>query len=185
MNMTNEKAIDLLRRMQEPEPYEPQITEEAFEALELAIRVLGTDKYVGTADTISRQAALNEILGQPPELHYPSWYADQIRKLPPFRPEPNEETISKQDAIEELTEYGNGRTLYISVKEAVRRIKIIPPIKPRKGSWIWTGSGSLFDHYECSLCGGLPKWECMGNNRWKIAFTDFCPNCGAKMEATE
>ena len=48
MKMTNEKAIDLLRRMQEPEAYEPQITEEAFEALELAIRALGTDTNVGT-----------------------------------------------------------------------------------------------------------------------------------------
>ena len=44
--MTNEKAIDLLRRMQEPEAYEPQITEEAFEALELAIRALGADTNV-------------------------------------------------------------------------------------------------------------------------------------------
>ena len=35
--MTNEKAIKLLMRMQEPEPYEPQITEEAFMALQLAI----------------------------------------------------------------------------------------------------------------------------------------------------
>ena len=67
--MTNEKAIDLLRRMQEPEAYEPQITEEAFEALELAIRVLGTDKNVGTTDVpdinigelISRQAAINAL----------------------------------------------------------------------------------------------------------------------------
>lgn len=48
--MTNEKAIDLLRRMQEPEAYEPQITEEAFEALELAIRALGTDTNVGAKD---------------------------------------------------------------------------------------------------------------------------------------
>ena len=58
MSMTNEKAIDLLRRMQEPEAYEPQITEEAFEALELAIRALGTDTNVGTTDVISRRAAI-------------------------------------------------------------------------------------------------------------------------------
>lgn len=97
----------------------------------------------------------------------------------------NEETISKQDAIEELTEYGNGRTLYISVKEAVRRIKLIPPIKPRRGSWIRTGSGSLYDLYKCSECGKPPKWECLGDNRWKIAFSDYCPNCGALMEEHE
>lgn len=56
MSMTNDKAIDLLRRMQEPEAYEPQITEEAFEALELAIRALGTDTNV--EDLISRKAVL-------------------------------------------------------------------------------------------------------------------------------
>ena len=61
MNMTNEKAIDLLRRMQEPEAYEPQITEEAFEALELAIRALGTDTNVGTTDAISREAAIDAL----------------------------------------------------------------------------------------------------------------------------
>lgn len=122
MSMTNEKAIDLLRRMQEPEAYEPQITEEAFKALELAIKALGTDKNDGTTDTISRKAALNEIMGQPPELHYPSWYADQIRQLPPIQPviipcdyakACNEATMNKitsavayYDALEELRKHG-------------------------------------------------------------------------------
>ena len=63
-------------------------------------------------------------------------------------------------------------------------IEQMPPAEPKRGRWIRTGSGSLYDHYECSECGKAPKWECMGDNRWKIAFTDFCPNCGAKMEGT-
>ena len=33
-------------------------------------------------DTISRRAAVDMILGQPIELHYPSWYAEQIKALP-------------------------------------------------------------------------------------------------------
>ena len=33
-------------------------------------------------DTISRQDAINTIMGQPPEAHYPSWYAEQIKALP-------------------------------------------------------------------------------------------------------
>jgi hypothetical protein len=33
-------------------------------------------------DYISREAAIAEIMGQPPDAHYPSWYAEQIRKLP-------------------------------------------------------------------------------------------------------
>lgn len=37
-------------------------------------------------DDISRQAAIDTILGQPTELHYPSWYAGQIRQLPSAEP---------------------------------------------------------------------------------------------------
>ena len=38
-------------------------------------------------DLISRQAAIKKILGQPPEPHYPSWYAEQIKELPPAEPQ--------------------------------------------------------------------------------------------------
>ena len=38
-------------------------------------------------DLISRQAAIETIMGQPPEPHYPSWYAAQIEKLPSAQPE--------------------------------------------------------------------------------------------------
>ena len=37
-------------------------------------------------DTISRRAAVDMILGQPIELHYPSWYAEQIKALPSAQP---------------------------------------------------------------------------------------------------
>ena len=39
------------------------------------------------SDLIDRQAALDAIMGQPPEPHYPSWYAAQIEKLPAVQPE--------------------------------------------------------------------------------------------------
>ena len=38
-------------------------------------------------DLISRQAAIDTIMGQPPEPHYPSWYAAQIETLPSAQPE--------------------------------------------------------------------------------------------------
>lgn len=38
--MTGKEAIAILKRMQEPEAWEPQINESAFEALELAISAL-------------------------------------------------------------------------------------------------------------------------------------------------
>ena len=38
--MTGKEAIAMLKRMQEPEAWEPQINEAAFEALEMAIKAL-------------------------------------------------------------------------------------------------------------------------------------------------
>lgn len=38
--------------------------------------------------------------------------------------------IERQDAIDALTEYGNGRAVYISVEEAFRRIKQLPSAQP-------------------------------------------------------
>ena len=31
---------------------------------------------------IEREAALRAILGQPPDAHYPGWYADSIKEIP-------------------------------------------------------------------------------------------------------
>ena len=61
-------------------------------------------------DLISRQMAIDTIMGQPPEPHYPSWYAAQIEKLPAVQPETNcseipngsDDTISRQAAIDAL-----------------------------------------------------------------------------------
>ena len=38
--------------------------------------------------------------------------------------------INRQAAIDALTEYGNGRTVYIGVEEAIRRIEQLPPAQP-------------------------------------------------------
>lgn len=38
--MTHEEAINLLKRLQEPEPWEPQINQAGFEVLEMAIDAL-------------------------------------------------------------------------------------------------------------------------------------------------
>ena len=43
--------------------------------------------------------------------------------------------INRQAAIDALTEYGNGRAVYISVKEAVRRIESLPSAQQEQ-QWI-------------------------------------------------
>lgn len=34
------------------------------------------------AEYIEKQAALDAVLGEPPDAHYPSWYAERIKALP-------------------------------------------------------------------------------------------------------
>ena len=38
-------------------------------------------------DLISRQAAIEAIMGEPTDAHYPSWYAERLEQLPSAQPE--------------------------------------------------------------------------------------------------
>lgn len=38
-------------------------------------------------DTINRQAAIDAIMGEYPDAHYPDWYASKIMALPPAQTE--------------------------------------------------------------------------------------------------
>ena len=48
-------------------------------------------------DLISRQAVLDAIMGQPPEPHYPSWYAERLEQLPSAQPERKKGQWMKED----------------------------------------------------------------------------------------
>ena len=37
-------------------------------------------------DLISRQAAIDAIMGEPTDAHYPSWYAERLEQLPSAQP---------------------------------------------------------------------------------------------------
>ena len=39
------------------------------------------------SDLISRQAAIDAIMGEPTDAHYPSWYAERLEQLPSAQPE--------------------------------------------------------------------------------------------------
>lgn len=56
--MTKAEAIAMLKRIQEPEAWEPQITQAAFEALDMSIKALEQEPC---EDTISRQAAIDAL----------------------------------------------------------------------------------------------------------------------------
>lgn len=46
---------------------------------------MATDKLVDfdhVTDYISREAAISEIMSEPTDAHYPSWYAEKLKQIP-------------------------------------------------------------------------------------------------------
>lgn len=70
--MTNEEAVRILRRIQEPEAWEPQINGAAFEALDMAIEALG----IKPCDYI--KACMEVSMGKVTSAYY---YLDALEEL--------------------------------------------------------------------------------------------------------
>ena len=86
--MNKDKAIQLLERLQDPEPYEPMLTKDAYDAIQMAIDALSAD-----GDTVSRKAAI-EICDHAIDLLKGQFGAgalvaikESIEDLPPVQPE--------------------------------------------------------------------------------------------------
>ena len=86
-----------------------------------------------------------------------------------------DDLISRQAAIDALTEYGNGRAVFISVGEAVIRIEQLPSAEPKRGKWILDRSGA----YCCSEC----MEPCAGYVMMKPR-DKYCKMCGSRNEVT-
>ena len=88
--MNKDKAIQLLERLQDPEPYEPMLTKDAYDAIQMAIDALSAD-----GDTISRKAAigvLHEALDRVDQIADVPFgvyqnYRDKMNELPPTQSE--------------------------------------------------------------------------------------------------
>ena len=96
--MDKDKAIQLLERLQDPEPYEPMLTKDAYDAIQMAIDALSAD-----GDTIYRKAAidaLGELATFTDECSEHTWmYTDDvyktIKQLPPAQPRREERKIGE------------------------------------------------------------------------------------------
>ena len=146
--MTKAEAIAMLKRIQEPEAWEPQINQAAFEALDMAIKAL---EQQPCEDTISRQAAIDalDVLCQEHRYKIPgkretySQYNEAwqdaldraegaIFNLPSAQPEQQWIPCS-----ERLPEHG-GRYL-ISVLDGINRRTTVAPYLPRCKAWAMNG----------------------------------------------
>lgn len=159
--MTNERAIELLHRLQD-EQFDGIHGDERREALEMAVRALEQNlvKESGdlvqdlvedsSSDLISRKAVMKE-------------FSDFVRESnnSDFAPTP-------------------------TWNDAVSLVGSMPSAQPqrKKGRWN-TIQGDIV---VCSVCGmSAPKviTGCLMNRHLEPNRTDYCPNCGARMEQME
>ena len=131
----------------------------------------------GMSDLIDRQALLKQIdidSDGEPGYYGDTWkFIDTIKNMPNVHDLPKDtDTISRQAAIDALTEYGNGRAVFISVGEAVIRIEQLPPAQPERtcvncgrtvnnGGWYADGGTRcpIEEHYALPKDGYCHLWE--------------------------
>lgn len=127
-------------------------------------------------DLIRRKDAIDAIMGEYPEPHYPDWFADVVAHVPSAQPnvhdsEKDADCISRQA----LCEYAlNQKDKSVTPNDIMR----FPPAQPERktGRWIRhirTDLGpKLNDTIECSECRIAFPTENMFRR-------SFCPNCGS------
>lgn len=72
------------------------------------------------------------------------------------------------------------------VSESMDKIRALPrvtPQEPKTGEWC-KQNDDYFDWYECSECGYGSEGEMQYSSEYDVR-TNFCPNCGAKMQEVE
>lgn len=86
------------------------------------------------------------------------------------------DTIETDCSWTMFDEWGNRTPIGECINEAIKRMPSVESER-KPGKWIehrWAEeeNGLLIPNWECSLCG-----------MWERKTSDYCPNCGAKMEA--
>ena len=87
----------------------------------------------------------------------------------------DDEYISREAALTALQD----SDLFNTTERQLRAIRELPAADVAEvvhGRWIWNEEGEIDweQFYRCSNCGDKEYWE-----------SNFCPNCGAKMDLEE
>ena len=87
--------------------------------------------------------------------------------------------ISRQAAITQLSHNINkgDDEWELAVENDIQTVWQLPPIQPKKGKWIKTARWGRV--YYCDQCRNYLDFDGVNAGRGS---TNFCPNCGAKME---
>lgn len=95
-----------------------------------------------------------------------------------------DDVISRQQAIDALNKLSE--SIYevdygvVDCDDAINAIATLPPTEPKRGKWIKMARWGRV--YYCDQCRNYLNFDGVNAGRGS---TNFCPNCGAKMEVTE
>ena len=107
---------------------------------------------------------------------------DAIDDVPTIEPEPCEDAVSREDAIDTLddeitiTGKSNAYVVMDYVQRVKRKLENLPSVTPERktGKWITQMFGSWAECSECHELYDIP-----------ISLSSFCPNCGADMRGEQ
>ena len=97
-----------------------------------------------------------------------------------------DDTIYRKQAIDRMQMFIDSldkdspayKSLSVAFDRCIIELKRLPSAEPerKKGRWLDSQGKEKYVGYcaECSVCGG-----------WSEYITDFCPNCGARMDGGE
>lgn len=167
--MTREEAIDIIKCL-------AWHTRSNEEDVEQAIKALQQEPCIPTRDLSDK------------ELKH---FAEEMKKVRPqvIEQEPCDDCISRKAAIDELElqakEMSQWSERYMEQAKGVLTAKniikdLLPAtLHPKTGHWI---EGEVWEDTD----GGWGRWQkCSVCRQSKHHKTNFCPNCGAKMEDKE
>lgn len=86
--------------------------------------------------------------------------------------QPCGDLISRQAAFDEII--WNSDNGVIDAKVAIEALRKLPSVEPERKTGKWVGVNPMVDTLMCSECG-----ENIVSEEFK---SNYCPNCGAKME---
>ena len=92
-------------------------------------------------DLISRQAAIDAIMGEPTDAHYPSWYAERLEQLPSTQPEQRWIPVSERlpennDPVNVTWVNHNPEVYYADIKDK----PFTATAHYHNGRWYWFSS---------------------------------------------
>ena len=87
----------------------------------------------------------------------------------------NNDTISRAEAIDEITEYGSGDAIFMSVEELKRRIELLPSVQPEPHYDEWCTDCKEYDQERHSC----PRWNKVIRETLKDAQPEIirCKDC--------